>query len=138
MGKVVTSGREKDFRTWQKWESNAVQDTLLETWDLKVQRTAKAVVGGVFKCSWSLELRVVVVGSLDSQGVARFLIDGTGKAHVVNGTTEWDAHSGWDFLSFVDGDKPVFRVEFRRDPTMGGSDKIEIRRVKMALDLKGD
>ncbi len=138
MGKIVTSGQVKDFSTWQRWESNPAEETLLETWVSKIQKTANPLIAGTYKFAWNLELRVVVVGSLDSLGAGRFLVDATVKSHTVNDSTEWAAHSGWDFNSYAKGDTPSLEIQFRRDPTVGGDDKIEIRRAKMSLERMGD
>jgi len=118
---------------WQKWENNAAQQTLVEAWQTAFQRTALKVAGGQYKLSWSFSMRLVASGALDSKAQARFLLDGSPLGINVHDDTEWQRFSGWDFRPFTEGDTPVLTMEFQRDPTLGGNDTVEIRRIKMAL-----
>lgn len=119
--------------TFQFFESNPAQSTVLQTWQTALTRTLVPVTGGIYRLFWSLELRVVVNVALNSGAVARFSVDSNVKANVHHRSMEWTAFSGWDRMVFVSGQAPVLDLEFRRDPTEGGDDTIEIRKLKMGL-----
>lgn len=137
MGKQNTTGEVVGTPAWQKWESGGVQSTTSETWTGALQRTADPTASGVYKMSWYFELRVVPTGPLDSKAAGRFDFDGNFRGIVVNPDSEWCGFSGWDFVNFNAGDTPVLRLQFRRDPGVGGNDTIEIRRLKLALEQMG-
>ncbi len=82
------------------------------------------------------------VSQLNSRAAGRFSFDDGGGAQVkgnfIQDTEEWCGYSGWDFInSLVVGDQPILAVEWRRDPTVGGNDNIEIRKIKMAIEQMG-
>jgi hypothetical protein len=138
MGKQNTTGELVGTLAWQKWESNAAQSTALETWQTAISRTANPVADGIYKFSWYFELRVVPAGPINSKAVARFSLDSVVKGNSVLVDEEWCGFSGWDYVTnLTAGDEPVLAVEWRRDPTTGGNDSIEIRKVKIALEQMG-
>lgn len=138
MGKQTTTGELVGTLAWQKWENNAAQSTSAETWQSAISRTASPVAEGIYKFSWYFELRIVATGPLNSKGAARFSLDAVVKGNFVHADEEWSGFSGWDYVSnLVVGSTPVLAVEWRRDPTVGGNDSIEIRKVKIALERMG-
>jgi hypothetical protein len=135
MGKQNTSGETVGTPAWQKWESNAIQSTIAEAWQNALQRTSDPVAAGTYKFSWYCELRLVLTGPANSQGNVRFRVDGTarGFSHTLN--DGWMACCGWDFAVLAAGAQPVLDIEFERDSTLGGNDSVEVRRLKMAVEL---
>jgi len=123
--------------TWQKWEDNTVQSTTLETWQNALQRTAAAAIGGTYKLEWNFELRLASAGPLNSKAGGRFSSDSNFKGIFHVADEEWVGYSGWDFITLAEGDTPQLKLEFRRDPTIGGNDTAEIRRCKMSIELMG-
>lgn len=139
MGKQATAGQTIKFDTFQMWESSAIQSTPLETWQGAFSRTALPLASGRYRVQWHWEMRLVATGPVNSKGAARFRIDASSKAidHTVE--TDWQTVSGWDReLGIVAGATPTFEIEFRRDPTVGGNDTVEIRRMKMSFERMGE
>jgi hypothetical protein len=121
--------------SFQFWESNPAQATELQTWQVALAQTAAPVSDGVYRLSWSFELRIVPVQSLNSGAVARFSVDSVVKANSYYRGTEWNACSGWDRFVFDEGETPLLDIEFRRDPVEGPNDSIEIRKLKLGIEL---
>jgi hypothetical protein len=130
------------FQRWQRWASQKSQSTSSEEWTNAIQRTSEPLLDGYYKVSWNAEVRVVKVGGqLTSKGSVRFSVDDeTGPpppTYVGISNTmvdDWVSFSGWDIHEFHLGATPILQIEFRRDPTIGGDDSIEIRRARMALE----
>jgi len=124
---------------WQKWESNTIQSTTAQTFTNALQRTANAVKAGTYRLSWNWELKLTPVGQVNSRGQARFSVDtGGGQTFLGISNTiseDWVETSGWDFTTFAEGDVPVLQVEYQVDPAVGGNDQVDIRRVKMSIEL---
>jgi hypothetical protein len=122
---------------FQFWESNPGQATLLETWQTALQQTAQPVSGGIYRLSWYFELRIVPTGPVNSAAVGRFSVDSVVKGSSHYALTEWHACSGWDRLVLEEGETPVLEIGYRRDPVEGGNDSVEIRKVKLGIELMG-
>jgi hypothetical protein len=122
-------------QSFQFWESNTAVTTVLETFDEKMSRTAAALVAGTYKLSWYFEMKVTVSGPLNSNGLAQFLVDANVKGSCQHRSVEWSSFSGWDRYVAAEGDTPVLSIEIRRDPTEGGNDTIEIRKMKLGVEL---
>jgi len=124
---------------WQKWESNTIQSTSTQSFQNVLQRTANAVAAGTYRLSWHWELKLTPTGPINSRGQARFSVNtGGGPSYLgITNTTsdDWQQSSGWDFITFAEGDVPVLQVEFQVDPAVGGNDTVDIRRVKMSIEL---
>jgi len=120
---------------WQKWEDGGSQGTTSENWTTAMQRTAMAVSGGTYRISWNYELRIVATGAVNSKAASRVKVDGSIKGFFFAADEEWIGYSGWDFKKFTAGETPQILIEFRRDPTVGGNDTIEIKRVKISIEL---
>lgn len=119
---------------FQFWESNPAQSTLSEAWQNAISRTADPTGGGIYRLSWSLELRIVPVDALNGGAVARFMVDGSRKGDAYHRSVEWSAFSGWDRKIFTEGDTPLLEIDYRRDPTEGGNDNVEIRKLKLGVE----
>lgn len=138
MGKQVTAGQAILFDTWQMWESNPSQNTQLETWQTALSRTADPLAAGTYRVSWYWELRLVATGPVNSKAQARFRMDAAVKGIDSTIETDWQAVSGWDRVANVaDGATPTFDIQFQRDPTLGGNDTVEIRRLKIGFERMG-
>jgi hypothetical protein len=141
MGKQNTSGETVGTPAWQKWESNAIQSTTQETWQNGLQRTSDPLAAGTYKYSWYFELRITPTGPINSRAQGRFRVDGTarGISHLGgDDADDWLACAGWDFAVHAAGDQPVLDIEFQRDPVVNGNDQVDIRRLKMAVELMPD
>lgn len=124
-------------RNYQFWESNTATTTTSETFVEKMARTSAAMQAGPYRLSWSFELKVTPVGPLNSRAIARFLVDGNVKNIVCEGKDLYTAYSGWDRYVAVEGETPELSLEIRRDPTLGGNDTIEIRKMKLGIEFTG-
>jgi hypothetical protein len=136
MGKQVTAGQIAGTPLFQFWESNPMQSTALETWQTALSRTADPMAAGVYRLTWYFELRVNPVGPVNSDAAGRFAVDGNvkGDAYLTTGN-DFHAFSGWDRFVATEGQQPVLALEFRRDPDTGGNDNIEIRKMKLGVEL---
>ncbi len=136
MGKQVTAGQVAGIPTFQFWESNPAQSTAAEIWQTAMSRTADPMAAGTYRLSWYCELRVNPVGPVNSDAAARFAVDSSvkGSAYLTTGN-DWHAFSGWDRFIATEGQQPVLTMEWRRDPDTGGNDNIEIRKMKLGVEL---
>ncbi len=123
--------------SFQFWESNPAKTTTQETYQESFSRTAAAMADGTYRLSWYFELRVTPNGGLNSNAQARFLVDGNVKGNANVETLQWHAFSGWDRYNATEGERPVLSLEYRRDPVEGGDDTIEIRKMKLGIELMG-
>jgi hypothetical protein len=121
---------------FQFWESNPDQSTSAETYQSAMSRTADPMAQGIYILTYALEMRVVPTGPLNSAGQCRFGIDGNIKGVHTQFHEEWQIISGWDRYVAVEGSEPVLLWEFRRNPNEGGNDSIEVRKLKLGLELK--
>ena len=122
-------------QSFQFWESNSTQSTLSEAWQNAMSKTASPVAAGIYRLSWYFELRVVPVTTLDSSAVARFRADSSRKGDACHASVKWSGFSGWDRIIFVEGETPLLEIDFRREPDQGGDDNVEIRKLKLGVDL---
>ncbi len=134
MGKQNTTGQLVGVRRFQFWESNPAQSTDQETWQTALQRTADPMADGTYILSWYCEARVVTVGPLNSNVMIRFTVDGNVKGSADTARTEWHAFSGWDRFVATAGLAPVLALQWQRDPTEGGNDNVEVRKLKMGVE----
>jgi hypothetical protein len=123
------------IESFQFWELNPADTTTLETWQEVMSRTAAALLDGSYRLSWYFELKLTPTGPINSKAMARFLVDGNVKGNVQTVEDGFVAFSGWDRFSGADGDKPVLSLEIQRDPTLGGNDTVEIRKMKLGIEL---
>ena len=121
--------------SFQFWESNPAQATSLQAWQVALAHTAAPVAGGVYRLAWSCELRIVPSLGLNSGSAARFTVDDVVKSNAYYRGVEWNVCSGWDKFVFEEGQTPLLEIEFRRDPGIGGDDSIEIRKLKIGIEL---
>jgi hypothetical protein len=124
-------------KPYQFFESNAMQDTTEETYQEVMSRVTAALVAGTYVVSWRYEIRLNLTGALDSRAQARFLIDGAVKGNSRAQDSEWDERSGWDRYVATVGETPDLSLEIRRDPGLGGNDTVEIRKMRLGIELKG-
>jgi len=124
---------------FRMWESNAAQQTALETYVNAISQTpATSLLGGAYRIMWYFELRVVVVGPLNSKAQARITFNSTVVGNAASEDVEWVGFSGWDRIAGLpDGALPTMEIDFRREPTVGGNDNVEIRRLKMSFEKMG-
>lgn len=122
---------------FQFWESNPMQTTSSEAWGNAMSQSSAAMSSGIYRLTYNFELRVVPNAAQNSGGVARFVVDGSRKADAYYRGTEWCAFSGWDRKVFAEGDVALLEIDWRRDPVEGGNDAIEIRKMKMGVELMG-
>ena len=135
MGKQTTSGQLVHFAEWQMWESTAVQSTESQSFQSAILRTAKPLAEGTYRLQWHFEMRLVAAGGVNSKAAARFLYDGSNTGVHLTIETDWQTVSGWDRkANVIEGATPTFEIQFRRDPTVGGNDAVEIRRMKMSFE----
>ena len=119
-------------------EQNTALTTTQQTYqDALTLTPTLGLAGGIYVLSWTCELRVTPSGPLDSRAQARFTVDGNVKSLTGMASQYWDCHSGWDRFAASEGDKPVLKVQYRRDATVGGNDTIEIRKIRIGLEYKG-
>jgi hypothetical protein len=121
---------------FQFWELNPASTTTNETFTEVMSRTASALQAGTYVLTWYFEMKVTVTGPLNSNGMGQFLVDGSVKGSANAARTEWTAFSGWDRYVAAEGDAPVLSLEIQRDPTEGGNDTIEIRKMKLGIERK--
>lgn len=124
-------------KAFQFFESNPAQNISTEVWTNALTSTADATKGGIYRLTWNCELRVVPVGALNSGVVARFMVDGSRKADAYHRSVEWSAFSGFDRKVYSIGEVPLLEIDFRRDPTEGGDDQVEIRKLKIGIEFMG-
>jgi len=124
---------------FRMFESVAIQSTSLQTYQVALSQTpATPLSGGAYRIAWYCEMRVVPSGPLNSQGQARmrFNTDLLGVSVMVS--EEWTAFSGWARKAGLpDGATPTLELSFRREPTLGGNDAIEIRELRMSFEKMG-
>lgn len=134
---VLAHNGKKTFSGFRYSENNPVQSTVLETYQNAHSFTLPPVGAGVYIISWQCEIRVVTTGPLNSAGDLRFRIAGgnNGVGHWLH--EEWNTISGFDRVSFEEGEEPTIELQYRRDPTIGGNDTIEVRRVRLGVEGKG-
>lgn len=118
---------------FQFWEDNSAFATTAQTWQTAMSRTASALGNGVYILTWRFELRLDPTGPVNSKAAGRFAIDGNIKGNTVTVENDWVSFSGWDRFVAAEGETPVLELEVRRDPTVGGNDTVEIRKMKMGI-----
>lgn len=119
-------------------EQNTALTTTAQTYQTALALTPTlGLAEGIYIMSWTCELVVTPSGALNSRAQARFQIDGNTKSVTGMATQYWECHSGWDRYSAYEGEKPVVRLQYRRDATVGGDDTIEIRKIRIGIEYKG-
>lgn len=132
----IHDGSDPPVPGWKRWESNAVQSTTQETFQSALTQVLPSLPLGTFRVSWTQESRIVATGPVNSRGVARFTVNGSPLGSHVIESEGWNRSGGWDFFdNAVVGNKPTVAVEYGRDPALGGNDTIEIRNVKISLEV---
>lgn len=123
---------------FQFFESNAAQLISVQAWQDVFVATTQALQKGTYIVTWNAECRVVPVGGLNSacQGRVRFRDSNKGLFSWQH--EAWQTHSGWDRQRFEAGEITDLIIQFRRDPDVGGNDDVEIRRMKLGIELKED
>ena len=119
---------------FQFWEANSAVTTTAQTWQQAMERTAAAMSAGVYILTWRFELRLNPTGPVNSKAAGRFSIDGNIKGNTVTVEDDWVSFSGWDRFVAAEGETPVLELEIRRDPTVGGNDTVEIRKMKLGVE----
>ncbi len=122
---------------FQFFENNPAQQITTQVWTNAFSMSSAPMSNGIYRLSWNLELRVVPTGALNSAAVARFRVDGSRKADAWHRSIEWSAFAGWDRKVFAEGEISLLEIDFRREPTEGGNDSVEIRKLKMGIELMG-
>lgn len=123
------------FRELQVWEDNPAQSTILETWQSAMSRTSQPLTAGAYMLGWYAEFRLDPVGPINSRAAVRFSIDGNVKSNNVTELDQFVGFTGWDRYVASDGDEPVLEIEFRRDPGEGGNDRVEVRKLKLKIEV---
>lgn len=120
-------------------EENSAQTTTLETYQNADTLTpTTGLKKGVYRMSWTCELKVTPSGALNSRVQTRFRIDGTTKSNSASVSDgQWECHSGWDRYFANEGEKPSLTLDYRRDPAIGGDDTVEIRKVRLGIEYMG-
>lgn len=119
-------------------EANAVQSTTQQSWQDAFSITAQPVQEGTYIITWQCEVRIVPTGPLNSRAALRVQVDGNNKGLGSWEHDDWTTISGWDRSRFEEGEEPVINIQYRRDPDVGGNDTIEIRRIRLGIELKED
>ena len=121
-------------RTWQKRENNEIQEKSGPGFDIFLTLNSKPLIAGSYRIDFQGEARVKAGGGLTSQPKFRIKVDGVTRIlRTLDASNEWDGRVGWDVQPFNDGDTPVIIVEVQR---FGGSETIEVQKLKLALDRK--
>lgn len=128
MGTKVT----ERVRLWQKRENNAIQTKTGAGFDEVLRLDAKPVATGKYRIQWNAEARLQA-GSTSKPKI-RVVLDGTqvGLKSWKMPDQDWEGWSGWDFKAYTEGDTPSLVMEVQRD---GGTDTVEVRRLKMSIEL---
>jgi len=124
-------------RDFQFWEINASGSTVSQAWQNAISKTSVPLKAGVYKISWSLELRVAPIGPENSGAVARVRVNSSRKKDYYHPHNKWSGFGDWDRIIFKEGDTPLIEIDWRRDPDEGGNDKIEIRKLKLGIEFMG-
>lgn len=128
MGTVVKG----KHRLWQKKENNAIQTKTGAGFDEILRLDAKPVAPGKYRIQWNAEARLQA-GSTSKPKI-RVVLDGgqVGIKSFKVPDQDWEGWSGWDFKAFIEGDTPSIVMEVQRD---GGTDTVEVRRLKVSIEL---
>lgn len=119
-------------KNWQKVENNAIQEKSGVGFDTKLTLTTIPLVQGRYRIMFNGEARVKA-GGLTSQPKFRVKVDGVTKMlRIFPADLEWAGAVGWDFMQFAEGDAPVIITEVQR---FGGTETIEVRRLKLSIEL---
>jgi len=118
---------------YQFWESNATQNTDLETWQNAISKRAAPMAAGSYRLSWYCELRMVVTTPPEGMADFRFTVDGNAKGNSVVYGDRWQAVSGWDRYRASEGERPRLELDFRRHG--GGDDSVDVRRLKLGIEF---
>ena len=119
---------------YQFWESNPAQTTTNEAFTEVLSRTAARMKQGTYRVSWYFELKLTPTGPVNSLAMAQMLTDASVKGSAATDSVEWIAFSGWDRFIAAEGAAPVLSLEIQRDPTVGGNDTVEIRKMKLGIE----
>jgi hypothetical protein len=124
---------EEKNKTWQKREENSIQTKGAGTWEEFLQLKAKPVATGKYRIQWYAQVRMPTAGSTQPRLRVRYDDTSTLGAKCFKGAdNEWDETSGWDFKTLIEGEKPKITIECKGQ---GGSETIELRRLKLSIEL---
>jgi len=138
MGSVVTERN----RVWQKIEFNAVQTKAGGAFLTVLTLACKPLAMGKYRVAWNCEarledgasvsipkIRVVEAPAATGPEVGEFTFHGA--------TDNWDGRSGWDFRQYDESATPSFLIQIRRIAGIG-TDTVEVRRLKLSIELMND
>jgi len=137
MGNVVTERN----RVWQKIENNAVQTKGAGAFLTVLTLACKPLAMGRYRVQWNMEarlqagntsipkMRVVDGPAQTGQEIGEFTFHGADD--------NWDGSSGWDFRQYDEAATPTFIIQVRRVAGQG-TDTVEVRRLKMSIELMND
>ena len=130
MGTVV---KEKK-RGPQRAENNSVQTKGGGGWTTFLTLNAKRVKEGRFLVRWYYQYRLQAGSTSRPKFRTRVDSNAVGNHTAFGADQEWQENSGWDIMRFNKGDQPVIDIQCRR---VGGSNTIEMRRLKISLEKWG-
>jgi hypothetical protein len=91
----------------------------------------------MYRFTWYCEINLSPSGPVNSKTMVQFSLDGSLKGSASTIETEWQAVSGWEFQLLAEGATPTLLLEIQRDPSTGGNDTAQIRKMKMSLERMG-
>jgi len=128
MGNIVAERNRK----WQKKENNAIQTKTGGGFEAFLTLNCKPLARGKYRIQWNAEARLLSGTTSIPKIRCRLDTVQIGINVWKNPDDEWQGWSGWDFAFFAEGATPVIDLETRR---MGGTDIVEMRRLKVSIEL---
>ena len=119
---------------WQPRSSVAVQTDTTGTLGDALDWTGDPLEPGLYRFSFSLELRVQTGGSDAAR--ASILIDGVAKHDLWSlPVNSWQTFSGWHFARYDSGEAPRVQVQFSRTPSITPTpDTAEIKNIYVSWE----
>ncbi len=128
MGEVV----KEQNRKWQKAEANAIQTKSGGGFTTFLTLNCRPLARGRYRIQWNAEARLLSGNVSIPKIRARLDTVQIGINVWKLPDQEWQGWSGWDFTFFPAGAEPVIDLQTRR---MGGTNTVEMRRLKLSIEL---
>lgn len=137
MGTTVTERN----RVWQKRENNAVQTKAGGGFVTVLRLDCKPLAKGRYRVAWNCEARL----QAGSTSIPRIRVKQApaasgpelGEETFKTADQNWDGRAGWDFRQYAESATPSFIIQVRRVQAVG-SDIVEVRRLKLSIELMND
>lgn len=120
------------YKKWQKKEDNLTQTKGAGGFSVVLTLNAKPLKAGRYRIQWNAEVRLQAGNTSLPKMRVMHGANRKGLKTFKSPDQEWDHWSGWDFDQYTDGETPTLTLEVKRE---GGSDTVEVRKLKLSIEL---